>query len=122
MAKLVGFSFDYLAAHPDFIALLNDENGQGARHLQRSRQTVGPGRTVLTRPLCDYRRGFPRVDPARIRFAGSAAPVAADRSRKHRLGASRETIMPAHLVAGEVSGKRPPASAARDAKPGTPKT
>jgi TetR/AcrR family transcriptional regulator len=37
MAKLVAFSFDYLAAHPDFIALLNDENGQGGRHLARSR-------------------------------------------------------------------------------------
>ena len=38
MAKLVLFSFDYLAAHPDFIALLRDENAQGARHLQRSRR------------------------------------------------------------------------------------
>jgi TetR/AcrR family transcriptional regulator len=38
MAKLVLFSFDYLAAHPEFIALLNDENAQGARHLQRSRR------------------------------------------------------------------------------------
>lgn len=38
MARLVLFSFDYLAAHPDFIALLNDENAQGARHLQRSRR------------------------------------------------------------------------------------
>lgn len=37
MAKLIGFSFDYLAAHPDFIALLNDENGHGARHLAASR-------------------------------------------------------------------------------------
>jgi TetR/AcrR family transcriptional regulator len=36
MAKLVGFSFDYLAAHPEFIALLNDENGQNARHLGAS--------------------------------------------------------------------------------------
>jgi TetR/AcrR family transcriptional regulator len=37
MARLVAFSFDYLAAHPDFIALLNDENGHGGRHLARSR-------------------------------------------------------------------------------------
>jgi TetR/AcrR family transcriptional regulator len=37
MAKLIGFSFDYLAAHPDFIALLNDENVHGARHLAASR-------------------------------------------------------------------------------------
>ncbi len=38
MEKLIGFSFDYLAEHPDFIALLNDENGQGARHLGGSRR------------------------------------------------------------------------------------
>ncbi|MGO8918843.1 MAG: TetR family transcriptional regulator [Stellaceae bacterium] len=37
MAKLIGFSFDYLAAHPDFIALLNDENGHGARHVAAAR-------------------------------------------------------------------------------------
>jgi TetR/AcrR family transcriptional regulator len=36
MERLVGFSFDYLAEHPEFIALLNDENRQGARHLQGS--------------------------------------------------------------------------------------
>jgi TetR/AcrR family transcriptional regulator len=38
MEKLIGFSFDYLADHPDFIALLNDENGQSARHLGGSRR------------------------------------------------------------------------------------
>ena len=38
MIELIGFSFDYLAAHPDFIALLNDENGQGGRHLAASRR------------------------------------------------------------------------------------
>jgi TetR/AcrR family transcriptional regulator len=38
MEELIGFSFDYLADHPDFIALLNDENGQGARHLGGSRR------------------------------------------------------------------------------------
>jgi TetR/AcrR family transcriptional regulator len=36
MVKLIGFSFDYLAAHPEFIALLNDENGHGGRHLAAS--------------------------------------------------------------------------------------
>ncbi len=36
IAKLAGFSFDYLARHPDFIALLNDENAQGARHVAGS--------------------------------------------------------------------------------------
>ncbi|WP_374831299.1 TetR/AcrR family transcriptional regulator [Paenochrobactrum pullorum] len=36
MARLVGFSFDYLAEHPEFIALLNDENRMGASHLKTS--------------------------------------------------------------------------------------
>src|SRR5918997_1851320 len=30
MESLVGFSFDYLAEHPEFIALLNDDNSYGA--------------------------------------------------------------------------------------------
>lgn len=36
MEKLVGFSFDYLNEHPEFVALLNDENRQSARHVERS--------------------------------------------------------------------------------------
>ncbi|MET0675776.1 MAG: TetR/AcrR family transcriptional regulator [Bradyrhizobium sp.] len=36
--KLIESSFDYLAAHPDFIALLNDENRDGARHVRGSRK------------------------------------------------------------------------------------
>src|SRR6201984_725669 len=36
--KLVESSFDHLAAHPDFILLLNDENRAGARHVRRSRR------------------------------------------------------------------------------------
>jgi TetR/AcrR family transcriptional regulator len=36
MELLVRFSFDYLAEHPEFIALLNDENRQGARHVRAS--------------------------------------------------------------------------------------
>jgi len=34
--KLVESSFDHLAAHPDFIRLLNDENRGGARHVRGS--------------------------------------------------------------------------------------
>jgi TetR/AcrR family transcriptional regulator len=38
MAQLVGFSFDYLAEHPEFIALLADENrNQGSHILQSER-------------------------------------------------------------------------------------
>jgi TetR/AcrR family transcriptional regulator len=36
--KLVASSFDHLAAHPDFIVLLNDENRGGARHVRHSRR------------------------------------------------------------------------------------
>jgi TetR/AcrR family transcriptional regulator len=34
--KLIEASFDHLAAHPDFIVLLNDENRSGARHVRGS--------------------------------------------------------------------------------------
>jgi TetR/AcrR family transcriptional regulator len=36
--KLVASSFDHLAAHPDFIVLLNDENRGGAKHVRHSRK------------------------------------------------------------------------------------
>lgn len=36
MAALVGFSFDYLLEHPDFIGLLNHENAGGAAHVRDS--------------------------------------------------------------------------------------
>src|SRR5215471_13956653 len=36
--KLIESSFDHLAAHPDFIVLLNDENRGGARHVRNSRR------------------------------------------------------------------------------------
>ncbi|WP_127523408.1 TetR/AcrR family transcriptional regulator [Mesorhizobium sp. Z1-4] len=35
METLVGFSFDYLAEHPEFIALIGDENRLDARHLKQ---------------------------------------------------------------------------------------
>ena len=36
--KLIESSFHHLAAHPDFILLLNDENRGGARHVRTSRR------------------------------------------------------------------------------------
>lgn len=36
METLVGFSFDYLSDHPEFVAMVNDENRMGARHLSAS--------------------------------------------------------------------------------------
>ncbi|MBS4047488.1 MAG: TetR family transcriptional regulator [Alphaproteobacteria bacterium] len=38
MERLIGFSFDYLAEHPEFIALLNDENRQEGRHIRGSQR------------------------------------------------------------------------------------
>jgi TetR/AcrR family transcriptional regulator len=36
--KLIESSFDHLAAHPDFVLLLNDENRGGAKHVRGSRK------------------------------------------------------------------------------------
>jgi len=38
ITKLIESSFDYLAEHPDFIVLLNDENRGGARHVRGSKK------------------------------------------------------------------------------------
>jgi len=46
LVRLAGFSFDYLAQTPDFIALLNDENGHGGLHVRQS-----PGLNTLHSPL-----------------------------------------------------------------------
>ena len=40
METLVGFSFDYLAEHPEFIALVSDENRLEARHLKQFKGVV----------------------------------------------------------------------------------
>ncbi|WP_299806438.1 TetR family transcriptional regulator [Tardiphaga sp.] len=46
--KLIEASFDHLAAHPDFIVLLNDENRGGASHVSGSRKL-----TAMHSPLVD---------------------------------------------------------------------
>ena len=38
MRTLVGYSFDYLHDHPEFIKLVSDENAQGAPHAARSEE------------------------------------------------------------------------------------
>lgn len=38
MAKLVGFSFDHLQQHPEFIALVSDENRHLGSHMKASRR------------------------------------------------------------------------------------
>lgn len=54
MATLIGFSFDYLAEHPDFIGLLNHENAQGAQHVRDSsaiRDTNSPLIELIAKTL-----------------------------------------------------------------------
>lgn len=48
MTALIGFSFDYLASHPDFIGLLNHENARGAGHVRAS-----PAIRVTNSPLIE---------------------------------------------------------------------
>jgi TetR/AcrR family transcriptional regulator len=70
MEKLIGFSFDYLATHPDFIALLNDENGQGARHLAASRRM-----REMHSPLIDQIRRTLRRGAAQGAFRREIDPL-----------------------------------------------
>lgn len=54
MAALIGFSFDYLAQHPEFIGLLNQENAQRACVVSASeciRQTNSPLIELITATL-----------------------------------------------------------------------
>ena len=51
LERLVGFSFDYLLEHPEFVALLNDENRRGATHLRAS-----DGLQAMHSPLVDLLR------------------------------------------------------------------
>ena len=65
--KLIESSFDHLAAHPDFIVLLNDENRGGARHVRVSRKLKAmhsPLVSMVSKILADgvragtFRRGI----------------------------------------------------------------
>ncbi|MBL6929619.1 MAG: TetR family transcriptional regulator [Rhodospirillales bacterium] len=53
--KLVGFTFDYIADHRDFIALINDENIHKGRHIRKS-QHVHPTHSEMMRILDDILR------------------------------------------------------------------
>jgi len=72
MAKLVAFNLRYTAAHPEFVALLNEENLNHAAHLRRSTEVkalytplLETLRAVLTRGEAEgvFRRG---VDPMQL--------------------------------------------------------
>lgn len=57
MRRLVEFSFDYLSEHPDFVALLADENAHGGRHLQGSLRAEEVNRPVVDLISETLRRG-----------------------------------------------------------------
>jgi TetR/AcrR family transcriptional regulator len=57
MAELVGFSFDYLAEHPEFVALVNDENRHGAGHLRSSQRIREMHLPLVTLVRCTLDRG-----------------------------------------------------------------
>src|SRR5215469_16682605 len=70
--KLIEASFDHLAAHPDFIVLLNDENRGGARHVRGSKRLkamhsplVSLVSQILRQGVADgtFRRG---IDPVQL--------------------------------------------------------
>lgn len=72
MARLVRFNLRYTAAHPEFVALLNQENIHRAAYLQRSRQVQ-----ALYSPLLDALRSVlargeaagvfrPGIDPLQL--------------------------------------------------------
>lgn len=120
MATLIGFSFDYLAQHPDFIGLLNHENAQGARHVRDSsaiRDTNSPLIELIAKTLARgirarvFRRG---IDPVElyISVAGMsyfffsnrltlASIFGRDLSSADAVGAYR-----AHVVAFAMAGLR----------------
>lgn len=55
--RLVGFTFDYMAGHPEFVALLNDENVHNARHLRQSAQVPARHQRMITMIDAVLRRG-----------------------------------------------------------------
>ena len=57
MRRLVEFSFDYLAEHPDFVALIADENAHGGRHLQGAADVEAVNRPIVELLAETLRRG-----------------------------------------------------------------
>lgn len=51
MRRLIEFSFDYLAQHPEFVSLISDENAHDGRHLQGAPQVE-----EMNRPIIDLLR------------------------------------------------------------------
>ncbi len=57
MRSLVSFSFDYLAAHPEFIGILNHENATGGHHIQQSETIHGMNSPLIALVRKTLRRG-----------------------------------------------------------------
>lgn len=55
--RLVGFTFDYMAGHPEFVTLLNDENVHKARHLRQSAQVPANHQRMVAMIDAVLRRG-----------------------------------------------------------------
>ncbi|GHA18918.1 transcriptional regulator [Devosia pacifica] len=72
MRALIGFSFDYVSAHPEFISLINDENLHGGVHVEHSAAArdlnsplVGTIREILDKG-CRDGRFRPDVDAVQL--------------------------------------------------------
>lgn len=57
MRALVAFSFDYLAAHPEFIGMLKHENASGARQIQQSETLQGLNSPLIASIRKTLKRG-----------------------------------------------------------------
>ncbi len=57
MASLIGFSFDYLSSHPDFIGMLNHENALGAQYVRASIPITAGNSPLIELVAATLRRG-----------------------------------------------------------------
>jgi AcrR family transcriptional regulator len=70
LERLVGFTWDYLIAHPEFMTLLNSENLHKGRHVRRS-----PRVPQLHSPLVETLRGILRRGERKGAFRKGVDPV-----------------------------------------------
>ncbi|HEV7368371.1 TetR/AcrR family transcriptional regulator [Arenibaculum sp.] len=70
MRELIGFSFDYVSAHPEFISLINDENLHGGVHVAHSAKARD-----LNSPLVSVIETILDRGEAEGKFRGGVDPV-----------------------------------------------
>ena len=121
MAALVGFSFDYLAEHPDFIGMLNHENARGAHHVRSSSAIRATNSPLIEMVAATLKRGvaagvFRRgVDPVDlyIAIAGMSYFFFSNRLTLSSIfgrdltAARHESAYRKHVVALTLSGLEP---------------